>query len=1071
MEANNNIIMVNEGTDEWPSIDRICPGNTEATILAVRPLDESLEDVHTVGELQNLKEELENHAMDSVEFSKLAFRAFLKNQVLFDQVIAFLKTPHLNLPDARNMSTLINHLSLHGIKRKDESAFVTTLQESIALGTVLPNELLDIIEKAELVANQVAMQQSKQKAHMKRTRAQSHKFLFEVYHAIWKGMLDCRATPLNMGAIHSLIPKVATLRGGHGSTSLYLELAKHAWPIRGTDRSSSPRTMDQFLLSWIEYVHQNERQKVPTLAADLISLDRNTLTNIIDTINRIPATDSFCWITSTTRLLASKKTNIEGPELAAWSAKLDIFLSCLRESEKFKAQFDLVVVRDEKVRYQVREVWYNVYRILSKHVALADLIPHLSQFESVEICRIILHCWLPIQPTPFASRSWMPQSHGNWVRQPPRIWRPSHSELEKTTPLGYWKWDRQSNRGDLKKLYNEFWVNPARFGPLEKMKVRFESMMDAERGGEDLVDKICFPNLLATIIWSGLPHKNLMSEVCKILYQHQGPASLLQLFEFLRKKEVPMYSGPVLKVLTNIFESNPVLAYIFYKCHNIWISRCPELLITLVKEGVHTTEILRILNDREPENTVPLAERSDPKNTASDLRNTLVHMIADTISRHPHRGPRSAFREVTECYNYLKTRNAPINPIMGRALVRSGIAMFLQDNRWASTERFKWILAVVREAEGDEVANELDTVVFRWRERVKAFKREQLRILREERNQLWHQSVPPFVEPDEWFGPKASKNNSQPSPTWDKGSLKRGQWRKTGQRVLPSRAFRIKSHGSATSDARLEPQLLSRAMEQYLKRRKELLQQKLRGLPHEEFVHRYLNDDQIYVTADKYNSVRRTGWVVTKKQAMTRNDATGGQKSYPGRIPALQKSERGAQESTTLLAVPFAIPPNVSADNFSEDTPATNIGEEAATVEERKVSPAHIWEARDKAAIAMTGAESAQNGQGAALWAEAEITELEFAQIQSANKPLPEISETEDAVFHFSTTNSLSGSFYASKKEKPESSAFTPAVSAKSQSSRGTSSPHGWDLRRRERHMSRLEKWRNKQKESKEKSS
>jgi hypothetical protein len=743
-------------------------------------LREQLENICNLKEIEKLQEELGTQNMDPVDFSKAAFEALRRNNASFDNLDAFLKDPHLNLPEARNMSAFIAHVEPHSLEREEIRRFIATLGQSIALGSVLSEELLHIIENLEIIAWQAT---SNLEARRKKTRAHMHKLVFEAYHTIWKGMLACRVTPLSMAAIHLLLPKVASLRGGHGSASLHLELFKHAWPIKG-HVAPGPPTVDQYLLSWVDHILQSESCEKHQLSAHSVSLDRRTLTDIINVLSRFPSPDFLRWIKSVLRLLANQKPNSKGNEYAAWAARLDILLSSLRTSEVFKTHFDFDVitlsVKDLedarrvdtlpiKQHCQLRGNWDGIYKVLAPHVSLSDLQPHITQFEQVDICRILLHCWVPML-------------YRNPAQSPPEKRRAK--------------------------------VFARRKEPLRQIKGHFESMMidDWELGGKLYGDIRAFPNLLAALARSDLPYRNLMGDVFRFVHECRGPAGLLDLCELLREKKVPIYSTPVLKVLDDISSTDPTLAYILYKCHNIWISRCPELLLTLIKEGVHSHEIFRILKDREESNTVPLTQRLHPINATSDLRNTMIHMVADTISRYPHRGARVAFRDVSACYRYLQDRHAPINPIMGRALVRTGVTEFLQDKRWASTERFKWILGVVRDLEGDKIADELDSVMFRWRERVKVFMREQSRILRERGMFIGSRVIETSV--------KVSSNG------WGRG-----------RRILRSRDSLIRKYEDASP---LRIKLYATGGEKPQ-------QQSLRGLPHEDYIHSYLNGGKLTV--------------------------------------------------------------------------------------------------------------------------------------------------------------------------------------------------------------------------------
>jgi hypothetical protein len=740
-----------------------------------------LKEASTLKEVEQLRQEPGKHGMDPVEFSTDAFQALVRNEASFDNLIAFLKDPRLNPPEARNMTIFITHLSPPRLKDEQIRSFIATLEQSIVLGSILPGELLDIIEKIDHLAWQTT---SKQKQRVKKTRARSHMRLFEAYRAIWNGMLGCRIAPVDSSAIHLLLSKVAVLRGAHGSSGLLLELFQHAWPIEHPVSSGFP-TMDQYILSWLDNVHRHEFRKHRQHPGTDAELDKTAFTNMFNVINRFPL--SLHWISSAISLLAGQKPAVTSSEYAVWSEKLNMFLTCLCGSGKFQDHFLLKPSNGEQreKRYRLRENWSTIYKQLAPRVSILDLVPHFAHLEAEGICRVLLQCWVPLLYIQSTLDGPKRQESGSRRRQ--------------------------------------------HFGTrqLEKLKQNFDSAMSADLQSRDCLNgDICsFPNLFSTLNSSTLQHRDLMGEVFRFVHHRHGPAALLDLCELLRKKGVPIFSTSVLKVLDDISSTNPTLAYIFYKCHNIWISRCPDLLIALIKEGVHGAEIFRILKDREESNTVPLPERLNAINATSDFRNTLVHMVADTISRYPSRGSRVAFRDVSTCYRYLQDRQAPINPIIGRALVRTGVSQFLHEKRWVSTERFKWILGVVRHLEGDQVADELDTVIFRWRERVKAFNREQARILRQ---QGMFTGTRVLIAPLET--PVDASVNARMH------ARDRSAWRSRGN-------FRVWRYGTRVSK--------QYTIKLYASGGRRVVTPTLHGLPHEEFVHQYLNGGRLTVTGFK----------------------------------------------------------------------------------------------------------------------------------------------------------------------------------------------------------------------------
>lgn len=76
-----------------------------------------------------------------------------------------------------------------------------------------------------------------------------------------------------------------------------------------------------------------------------------------------------------------------------------------------------------------------------------------------------------------------------------------------------------------------------------------------------------------------------------------------------------------------------------------------------------------------------------------------------------------AYRNVRQCVRYLCLYNEKPSVEVSRALVQIGIVKPLKAGHGPSTERLRWVLRYVREAEGDEVAHDIDAYVQNFREK------------------------------------------------------------------------------------------------------------------------------------------------------------------------------------------------------------------------------------------------------------------------------------------------------------------------------------------------------------------
>ena len=101
----------------------------------------------------------------------------------------------------------------------------------------------------------------------------------------------------------------------------------------------------------------------------------------------------------------------------------------------------------------------------------------------------------------------------------------------------------------------------------------------------------------------------------------------------------------------------------------------------------------------------------------TQLRTHLLNGMAYASARSLH-DPGISFRQVYKCYLALKTDGLPITAELTKALTYAGIVRYLMCGRWVSTARYNMIWALVREVEGQQVADRLDDLVYFWRGKV-----------------------------------------------------------------------------------------------------------------------------------------------------------------------------------------------------------------------------------------------------------------------------------------------------------------------------------------------------------------
>lgn len=181
---------------------------------------------------------------------------------------------------------------------------------------------------------------------------------------------------------------------------------------------------------------------------------------------------------------------------------------------------------------------------------------------------------------------------------------------------------------------------------------------------------------------------------------------------------VTMDAQVVLEEIKYYLQRNePRIAYrIFQACALLPLEHVPALADAIIGNPdlyTHTALYYRHRRQRWLESK---HFNSDPKHTMQ-LRTELLNRMAHAYARSPHH-PGISFRQVYKCYLALRTDGLPVTAEITKALTYAGIIRYLKVGAWVSTVRYNRIWSLVKEAEGQKVADRLDHLVFFWRGKV-----------------------------------------------------------------------------------------------------------------------------------------------------------------------------------------------------------------------------------------------------------------------------------------------------------------------------------------------------------------
>lgn len=202
-----------------------------------------------------------------------------------------------------------------------------------------------------------------------------------------------------------------------------------------------------------------------------------------------------------------------------------------------------------------------------------------------------------------------------------------------------------------------------------------------------------------------------VKQVFKVLQMLQKSESIVDIIKQAGKLHAFIDESDVVYTIREHLGTRPHLAErLFHFYPRLRLEKCPELAERLIlTPGSHPDIALHYMQNRRTRFPVE-------REAFSQVRLQLLDRMASAYSKALHLTPRMAFRKVHTCYiQRIKERLGPPSVAMACALVRAGLIRPLQAGRWVGTTIVRWILSVIRSAQGPDVADQVDEVVYKWR--------------------------------------------------------------------------------------------------------------------------------------------------------------------------------------------------------------------------------------------------------------------------------------------------------------------------------------------------------------------
>ncbi|GAB7363362.1 hypothetical protein MBLNU230_g3642t1 [Neophaeotheca triangularis] len=366
-------------------------------------------------------------------------------------------------------------------------------------------------------------------------------------------------------------------------------------------------------------------------------------------------------------------------------SKTLFWLHCLRKSN---------LTRDKPAS---DPIWREVYAKLAGHFTPIDLSEHFSQVTSENLAQALLRWWLP--------------SIASAKRDAPVTL--DHITLTRLLPAveGTLTSDDLKRPGEGFEQQWQAYQTSKRQPPEEHHKFRsFRPFVAACQQAAKL----------------NIPYDGLLATIISIIKQSPDPARAGQLLlQISRTKNLGVPQTLASDLIHHYLDLNnlPLALRLFQALPSLPLTPFLSLPLALAHSNppVSTPDtIFRLLERRSPMDTLAPEFRSPARLIYSTSHINTVHDLATAFAANPSHNTRTAFRRVWECYRWLRDRLAPLDSRLSRAMVQAGLTRPLSERHWVGTVKARYILGIVRELEGDEVAGDLDRLVYHLRARMAA---------------------------------------------------------------------------------------------------------------------------------------------------------------------------------------------------------------------------------------------------------------------------------------------------------------------------------------------------------------
>ena len=236
---------------------------------------------------------------------------------------------------------------------------------------------------------------------------------------------------------------------------------------------------------------------------------------------------------------------------------------------------------------------------------------------------------------------------------------------------------------------------------------------------EEHPDRSAFVNLLISIRLGNARHDPIIHDLFDIIRSLEMSGTSLVLVKALSTARVRVDTRFIIQEIKYYLDRNEIrIAYrIFQSFPFVPLEYVPALAEAMIANpNLYTHTAFYYRHSRQKWiNQIPPTHTHPESHT--QLRTHLLNGMAYASARSLH-APSISFRQVYKCYLALKRDRLPITAKLTKALSYAGIVRYLMCGMWVNTERYNVIWALVRDVEGQQVADRLDNLVYFWRGKV-----------------------------------------------------------------------------------------------------------------------------------------------------------------------------------------------------------------------------------------------------------------------------------------------------------------------------------------------------------------